>query len=318
MTKKELIDYIEKNIKDIDILQQLENVLFYYDIEKLAAQIFIGKQIPIKAQKTIINFFLLNKSSIDDKKELIESLIGGMITKVSPGSYNSVIDMIDNKYSKITSKQIFKDFLKVSYPLTDAKDKQGATGTGRGEIMLALLGKDGKLPDKSDTEIAGKGIEVKASNGEIAGFKKVTPKDTEKYLKKHFGEYQEKTPDNFKDLCKFLLNYDAQKSKAFLIEYFNDRVTEEYLKPSIEAGIKAAGFNKDLQKNLLNSVGTQVFLGYKKLYKFSYILAFKDSKDSETKISIADSKANFLKVIKINGMNMKNGGRPAPLTVNVK
>jgi len=319
MTKKEILNYVSK-INDKDLLQEIENVIFRKDLENILSDIFDNKMIPSKAKKSITNFFILDKATFSNKVEVINAIKEGMIIELKPGKYNSILDLIDNKFKNIKSTDLFKRLLDFVYPLTDAKDKQGATGTGRGEIMLALIGKNGRLPDKSDAEINSKGIEVKASNGEIAGFKKVTPTEVKKDLEQYFGKIAEKDPKNFSEICKILVNKDEKTAKKFLINHFLYRVTENYLKKPIEIGIQNAVFDKkyqNLQKNILNSVGTEVFLAYKKLYKFDYILVFKDSKSALTNISIASTRTNFLKSIKINGMNMTNGGRPAPITVNV-
>lgn len=320
MTKTELIKFISDNINDKDVLKEIENIVWKSELEIICEQMYINKDLPTKSKKALTNFFVHHKTDIADKKMLIEAIKEGMITTIKEGSYNNISGLVNSKFKQLTNTTLFEDLISLVFSLTDSKDSQGATGTGKGEVLLALLGKNGNLPSKSDVEIAGFGIEVKASNGEIAGFKKVTPHDTKKYLDKH-GISSNTVPVNFKELCSLMVKTNEKIAKSFLEDYFCDRVTEVKFKPAIKEGIKNVKFgssDKELQRTLLDCVGTEIYAAYKKSYGFDFILCFKDSNNPNTKLAIAKNNSDFLKNIKVNGMNMTNGGRPAPLTVNVK
>jgi len=325
-TNREIADDVLK-IDDKGTLNRIDSVLSVKLFEEKLDLIFDGKKLPRKSETSIKSFFETHRGSIEDKLSLLEALENGIITtNPSSGYYRGVKELITNK--AILKNSIFEDFCEFAGALGDSKEGQGNTGTGKGEILIVLLTKDGKLPTSSgDINIFGQGLEVKASNGIIATF--LAYKDTKKtdsILKKYYtGKEKEiklsKRDNNLKGLVKELNTWkDKDSVKKFIEAYYKKRAKDSFVKKLIEDCVKGVDFTKPLTpKQLQTAFGIVLTRGYQNAHNWKGILIFKDSKGFlNTPLSLSRNISEFGKYISFSGLNMTNGKQDAVLPVTPK
>ncbi len=313
-------------ITDDAILNKIEGVIGGPLLSKSLIKIFNGKQLPSKTERDIIRFFESDDSSIDEKLALLSAIKSGMITSIKE-ELTTIKDMIDHKFSDIAKSSLFERLVNFLGDLKDSKDGQGSTGTGAGEVLLAMLASDGKLPDSSgDVYMLGLGIEVKSSQGRIAAFESVDEKFTMKYLQKHMISVPAGSDvSNLQGLGAVLIaDGDAKKIKPFLIDYYKRRAigkqVTSIVSPSVTRVMKDHWKKPiDFSRSIQNGFGMVAFDSYKKEHSFDSFLMFKESKNYlNTSIAIAHSSKKAKDVMNFGMMGMKNGNQPVFSTVKVK
>jgi hypothetical protein len=305
-------------IEDQSTLNKIDSVLSAKIFEQKLDKIFEGKQIPTKSKNSIKSFFESHKASIEDKISLLNALEEGIITSVEAGYYQGIDDLTDHS---VKALRIFDDFVEYVGALGDAKDGQGATGTGKGEILMAMLAVDGFLPNKKgDIDILGKALEVKASNGAVALFKAYKDIDeTNEILQKYFDD-AELSENNLKGLVQVLNKQkDKRNVKKFLIQYFEDRAEDKFVKKNIKAAVEKIDLKNLTNKSVQTAFGEVLLSAYKEDHGWDGIMIFKESKQfMKSPLSIAYTKSEFERYVNFIGLNMSNGTRPAVLAVSPK
>ena len=313
-------------ITDERILNKIEGVIGGPLLFKSLNKIFETKQFPSKTEQSIIHFFQGDDATIDEKLELIRALKSGMITEIKE-ELTSIKGIISKKYSSLAETSFFERFVNFLGDLKDSKDGQGSTGTGAGEVLLAMLAKDGKLPDsKGDVYMLGLNVEVKSSQGRLAAFESVDEKFTIDYLQKHQIQVPHgSNVSNLQELGAILIaENDKKKIESFLVDYYTRRAIGKQVESIVKTSVKKVMKDTwkkpiDFSRSIQIGFGTTAFDSYKKDHGFDTFLMFKESKNYlNTSIAIAHSSKKAINVMNFGMMGMKNGNQPVFSTVKVK
>jgi len=290
-------------------------------IEKIN-KIIKNKQLPPKSEKAIINFFINDSAGLEEKNNFLSALQEGMIKKISAG-IGTLKDHIDSKYNDIVKSSLFINFCNTVGDLKDSKSGQGSTGTGAGEVLLAVLTKDGYLPSsKGDVNILKTSFEVKSSNGRLAAFDPADNKYTFSFLDKHDIKYNVKDVSSLEKLIDVLSNEkDSKKVFNFLVDYYESRAKDKFSKNVILKTIKSLPYkniSKTFKKEFQTRLGVALFAAYQKDHGWDGFLMFdKSTNFLETKMAIAYNTSDAEKYLNFSGMGMTNGNQPIYSTVKV-
>jgi hypothetical protein len=200
--------------------------------------------------------------------------------------------------------------------IKDSKESQGATGTGRGEVLLSILVKDGHFSNKGDITIFNKNMEIKSQNGRLAAFDSIDKDFTKSLLDKYNLKYK-KVPTNLQELLDVL---EGQDCEDFLIEFYEKRTNESSYKKVIRKAIKEfmkSDFRKKSMQNIFGKYFTKL---YQDTDGWDGIIFFKESKNYSTtpSITIAYNEKDFENYINYSGLGFTNGVQPVYLTGNSK
>ena len=105
--------------------------------------------------KNLIRLYNLSSKQLDNVKIDVNSLNG-----------KNVVDEIYNKVEKLRGIDISKDFIKRIFDKHDLQ--KNSANIGRGELLIALFGKDAKWPpDNGDIQVGDKAYELKYKDAKI-------------------------------------------------------------------------------------------------------------------------------------------------------